>query len=230
MDHQFRNAALGGFNKQDVLDYLELVSKEHEQQLQALQEQLQQAKDQCGQLSAEAAQHDTQLEQLRQTNQQLLQKSAQFQEELRGCQDEKRQLQDQLDQARAEQKALQAQVDKLTPDAEAYAAVKERAAGVELDAHRRAQGVLDQAEDQAKQLHSQMEQWLSRVGREYADLRSQVDATVSHAAGELEKAGSILAQVTQELAQQDDALDELRQAFSQRGPVKVPAPMPIPED
>ena len=37
MDHPFRSAALGGFNRQDVLDYLEKMSAENAQRQQELQ-------------------------------------------------------------------------------------------------------------------------------------------------------------------------------------------------
>lgn len=230
MDHQFRNAAFGGFNKQDVLDYLELTSRENSQQMQALQDQLAQSQEQCRQLTEESARQAAQQEQLCQENQQLRQQAAQLQQELDGSLVQQEQLRTQLTQVQASCQALQEQVNKLLPDATAYAAVKERSAGVELDAHRRAQGVLDQAQDQAQQLHSQMEQWLGRMAREYGDLRSQVDATISHTAGELEKVGTMLEQITQCLARQDTALEQLEQAYTQRESVKVPAPMPISEE
>ena len=38
MDHQFRNATLGGFNKQDVLDYLTSSAEKTNQELQRQRE------------------------------------------------------------------------------------------------------------------------------------------------------------------------------------------------
>ena len=61
-----------------------------------------------------------------------------------------RQTQQALEESRREAEALREQVARLEPDAAAYAAVKDRSAGVELEAHRRAQGVLDQANSQAR--------------------------------------------------------------------------------
>ena len=40
MDHPFRSAALGGFNKQDVLSFLEEQAKQSAQAQQSLQQQL----------------------------------------------------------------------------------------------------------------------------------------------------------------------------------------------
>ena len=45
MDHPFRSAAFGGFNRQDVLTYLENLSREEQQQREALQQELDQARE-----------------------------------------------------------------------------------------------------------------------------------------------------------------------------------------
>ena len=230
MDHQFRNATLGGFNKQDVLDYLELIVKEHAAQTQSMQEQLDQALAQCSALNEQVSQQASLAQQLRQENQQLQQTNTQLQEQLNLAQADAGTLRTQLSQAEGERAALQQQVDKLLPDATAYTAVKDRTAGVELDAHRRAQGVLDQAQEEAAQVHNQMMQWLTKVNRQYSDLREQMDAAVSHAAAELEKAEALLTEVTTTMQAQDTALETLEQSFGKCEPLnKVPAPMPIPE-
>ena len=39
-DIQFRTAALGGFSKQDVLDYIEKANKEHAARMEQLQKEL----------------------------------------------------------------------------------------------------------------------------------------------------------------------------------------------
>ena len=39
MDHPFRGAAFGGFNRQDVLTYLENTAREAAQQREALEQQ-----------------------------------------------------------------------------------------------------------------------------------------------------------------------------------------------
>ena len=61
-------------------------------------------------------------------------------------------------------------------------------------------------------------------------LRSEVEATVSHAADKLEKAGKCLQQVSELLADQDMALEALSQAYDGTDPDKVPAPVPLNED
>jgi chromosome segregation ATPase len=230
MDHQFRNAALGGFNKQDVLDYLEQVSKENSQQQQALQQQLDEARERYTQLSDQTDAHLAQIQRLEGENQRLQQENGQLLTQLEDAKSQSNSLCAQISQAQADKRALQEQVDKLQPDAAAYAAVKERSAGVELDAHRRAQNVLDEANEQTRQLHRQTEQWLQNVRQEYESLRAQVESTVSHAAVQLEKAEASLQQVGELMEQQEIALDALGKDYTGAGQPKVAAPMPIPEE
>ena len=134
-----------------------------------------------------------------------------------------------LEELRRERDSLRRRVAELEPGAAAYTAVKERAAGVELEAHCRAQNVLNEADRQARELRRGMEQWLGRVQVEYDALRSEVESTVSHAADQLEKAGKCLEQVTALLADQDVALEELSRAYDSTDREKVPAPMPLTE-
>ena len=186
MDHPFRSAALGGFNRQDVLDYLEKTSAENAQRQQELQQNLEAAEEERRQLAAKTAEQ--------------------------------------------ERDGLKDRVAALEPEAAAYEAVKERTAGVELEAHCRAQNILDQANGQAKDLRRSMEQWMGRVEREYDALRSEVESTVSHAADQLEKANKCLDRMTALLSDQDVALEALSQAYDNTDPEKVPAPVPLNED
>ena len=68
------------------------------------------------------------------------------------------------------------------------------------------------------------------MAREYDGLCSQVEATVSHAASELEKAGVCLGQLTELMGSQDDALEGLRRAYDATDPGRPEAPMPIDEE
>lgn len=223
MDHPFRSATFGGFNRQDVLTYLESTSKENTQKLESLQQQLEEQR-----ASYEAALRD--LEALRQ-------QASQLEADLKQAQADRDEARRQLDQANAELSAVRtlqsqtardlesAQADaarwqqsaaQLEPDAQLYRAVKERTAGVELEAHRRAQAIQEEAQAQAQQLHRNMEQWLAKVSKEYDALRSQVEATVSHAAAQLDRAGQSLEQVTTLLGEQDMALESLTQAYVEK--------------
>lgn len=232
MEHQFRNAALGGFNKQDVLDYLELVARENREQLQSVQNELEQAREQYNALAEQESALKTQLAQLTQEKTALLQAAAKAQSELEQAQQNNVALQTKLDESSAERQKLQEQVEKLRPDAEAYIAVKERSAGVELDAHRRAQGVLDEAKAEAQQLRGQVQHWMGKVEEEYRALRGQIDAAMSGAAEELGRVETALDQISQCLSEQDDAFVQMEKAYGQYPLTKdkVPAPLPLIEE
>ena len=237
MDHQFRNAVFGGFNRQDVLDYLETLARENAQKRQELEQSIGRAEGERDELCAQKQALEEQKRALEGEKEELLRSVQRSQSELAALRTQlgereqtARQTQQALEESRREAEALREQVARLEPDAAAYAAVKDRSAGVELEAHRRAQGVLDQANSQARHLRQQMEQWMTRVGREYDALRTEVEATISHAADQLDKAGKCLEQVSALLSDQDVALEELSRAYDSTAPDKVPAPVPLEEE
>ena len=80
MDHPFRSAALGGFNRQDVLDYLEKTSAENAQRQQELQQKLEAAEEERRQLSAKTTEQEEQLAILRRDRDQLKEQLEQVQQ------------------------------------------------------------------------------------------------------------------------------------------------------
>ena len=80
MDHPFRSAALGGFNRQDVLDYLEKTSAENAQRQQELQQNLEAAEEERRQLAAKTAEQEEQLSILHRERDSLSQQLEQAQE------------------------------------------------------------------------------------------------------------------------------------------------------
>jgi len=212
MDHQFRSAAFGGFNRQDVLDYLESYAQANQQQLQGLQDQLDEARQELDKAEAQKQELLAFQEQARELRTQLDEANSKIQE-----------LSQALEESQALARELDQRVARLEPDAMAYAAVKERSAGVELDAHRRAQNVLDEAGAQARLIRQQTYQWLGHMSQEYGALRRQLDATLSNAGAQLE-------QISQSLDKQDGAFDLLREAYAKTDPDRKPAPTPLAED
>ena len=230
MDHPFRSAAVGGFNRQDVLDYLEKTAAENAQKQQELEKQLEQQKQELEQLrrrSGELEEREAIFSRERESMSRELEQTKGVLQDIR--QREKAQSEE-LTQLRQERDRLRARVAALEPDAAAYAAVKDRTAGMELQAHCRAHAVQEQADQQARQVRRQMEQWLRQVQQEYEQLRSQVESTVSHAAGELDKVGKCLQRVNELMEQQEVALEALSQAYAETDRERVNAPMPIPEE
>ena len=152
--------------------------------------------------------------------------------------------------ARAERDKVQAKLDGALPDAQAYAQIKERAAGVELDAHRRAQSVQDKAERDAERVRRQLEQWLDRnistvrfelpstsQGELYRGYRSSsskgtriTSSNTSISASELDRVRAGLNRITQMVDAQEGALEGIAKVYSETAGPKIEAPMPIPEE
>ena len=190
MDNQFRNAAFGGFNRQDVMDYLERSAKEHAEALEQLRSLLDAAQKERDQLAAQVQA----LTEERDSCQSTAQQTAAMAEQLPGLQEENG--------------LLKERVAQLEPDAAAYAAIKERMAGMELDAHRRAQEIVDQAREQSDELLRQTQKWLVDVRGQYDELRGVVEGTVSRAAGELDRMRQSLGNISLCIDRQGNAMDQ----------------------
>lgn len=171
---RFRGA-LAGFNRRDVTRYIEQSAAAHSRQVAGLEERLDQAererdnalreldglRSERGDLAAEEARVRSSLEE-----------STRTLAKLRG---ELTQTETKLGVARAELERLQAKVAQLAPMAERYEQLKDRVATVELDAHRKAQATLDEAQGQADALRAEARQWLGRTLEEYDGLRAAMD-------------------------------------------------------
>ena len=236
MEHPFRSAAIGGFNKQDVLDFLEAQAKQTAQAQQELQGRLEESERQGENLRRELDEANRQLEAVRraleeanQAREELAGQLERANEAASGSRQEASRLAGELEQARRERDEMRAQRDAVWPDAQAYIELKERTAGVELEAHRRAQAIQAKAEEDAQKARRQVEQWLKRMGREYDALCTQVETTVSHAASELEKAGAGLERLNELMSGQGTALEGVRRAYDETNLGRPEAPMPIDE-
>ena len=209
---------------------MENTAKEHEAKQQELHSQLEQAQDEVARQSGELTVRQNELVRLQQDNETLKAQLEQANLALSSVRTESSQRAGELDRLRRELDEARTKIAALEPDAMTYAAIKERTAGVELEAHRRAQAIQNEAEEQARSLRRQMEQWMQRVEREYDNLRVQVESAVTHAADQLARAGRSLDQVNTLMSEQNTALEAMEEAYAATNPEKVAAPMPIPEE
>ena len=224
----FRTAVVGGFNRQDVLNYIESSSRQHKERLAELRKE------------ADAARKDG--EAAREENQTLRERTAALEqevEELRSlltgtttkrdtAQTALSQLQSEAEAMRKELTVLREKCAQWAKGAQAYADLKDRTATIELEARRRAQAIEDQAAQRARLVHAETEQLLSQVQAGYARLREDVGATLSHASGELGRVDKALSQVLTEFSEHDAALERLLASCREVPPKKeVPDPLPL---
>lgn len=226
MDHPFRNAAVGGFNRQDVLDYLEKTAAENTQKQQELEKQLEQQTQELEQLRARVSELEEREAIFHRERENLTRELEQTKTVLQDSREREAAQGEELGQVRQERDRLRSRVAALEPDAAAYAAVKDRTAGMELQAHCRAHAVQEQADSQVRQVRRQMEQWLRQMQQQYDELRSQVESTVSHAADELGKAGKCLDQINRLLGDQEVVLEGISQDYHESDPDQASAPTP----
>lgn len=112
-----------------------------------------------------------------------------------------------LAHAEEELRTLRGQQEALAADADAFHAVKERVAGIELEAHQRAQDVEDEARRHAEEARQGVERWLGAVRREYHTLHAAMDAAVERTRQELSAIGEDARQIAERFAAGEDALD-----------------------
>lgn len=220
-DHQFRNSMFGGFNRQDVLDFLTSSAEKTNEELnrrqasfEALEKEHKDCLQRSEQLSEQLEQTGREREEYKHQAEQLTLELARVSAADQNKAAELETLRAQLACAQEELEQLRAQVGKLAPDAEAYVAIKERTAGMELEAHRRAQSVEARARIMAGDLQRQMEQWMAKVEQQYGQLKQEVEASVEQANAQLLAAGGSLSRVTALLDEQQGALRQVSENYA----------------
>lgn len=183
MEMTFRSATFGGFNRQDVTDYITKTAKETSEQIAALErerDQLQtelaakvdleqeaaQLREQCTQLQADTAMKASEIETLK--------------------------------RRAAERDDLAKRVDELEGQAEEYCDLKQHIAGIELDAHRRADQLLEEsrrkaddivakANEDAVRIRRQAEEMMQALCQQYEEQVRAFEVAAGHVTGELRK-------------------------------------------
>ena len=217
---QVRTATFGGFQKQDVMDYLERSAKEHAEKLAALQKELAQEKlDRAGETeraSALAQEVSTLTEENRRLTSQLAEKADQL---LRaeGEREDLRALNDQLKD----------QLDKVLPAATAYEAVKDRTAGIELEAHGRAQAIEREGRERAQRHQEQVKEWFAKTRQAYDRLRTDLTAAAAQLTQELDRADRGIQELTAGLSDRDAALDAIQSQIEALDSAQPPQPLPL---
>ena len=225
----FRTAVVGGFNRQDVLNYIESTARESRDRAAALQKELdgvrkekEAAEQDRAALQKQVAALQKEAEGLRRT---VAEKSAALDTAQTAL------VREQADAAtlREELGALKARSGQWESGARAYDELKDRTATIELEARQRARAIEHDAEEKAKKVRTAAEQILYKVQAGYGRLRGDVDATISHASGELGRVDKALEQVRAEFAEHDAALEKLLRSCRECASHKAPEPLPLDE-
>ena len=166
-NYAFKSVAFGGFDKQDVIHYIEQTAKE----AAAVQERLQKENED---LQTEADSLRTQV----------------------------RELQTRLETETALREQAHAELERLRPEAEAYAQFRDRVGDIECDAHKRA------AELEASTT-ARLRRTVELFRAQYVTLMSSFESTASHVTAELRKVEVNLSQLPRAMDQAGTELNEL---------------------
>ena len=207
---QLFRTALFGFNRTDVQEYLEQAAGAHRKEYAQLRGQLEEAQERVAEL--EAALSGARSERSGAVAEEakvraLLEESTCALSKLRG---ELSQTESKLAVARKELERLKEQMGDLKPMAENYAQLKERVATVELDAHRKAQGTVDEARAEAERIRADTRAWLDGVLEQYGRLRRGMDTLLAQA------------RAMEETAAQAEVLDETVRDLRKLGGLEQP--------
>lgn len=183
MEMTFRNAAFGGFNRQDVTEYIANTAKENEERVAALEQELEQLRS----AQQERDSLEEEVNDLRSRVQEL-------EETLKGKDTELKSLHTVAE----ENKALSSELDQYRSQAAEYQNMKQHIAGIELDAHKRADQIVGNAEKKAKEIvdaaNAKADEIQRKTGeavqelhRQCGELNNAFEVARGHISGELRK-------------------------------------------
>ena len=217
---QFRTATFGGFSRQDVQDYIDRANREHTQQMEQLTQELAQA-------VSERDKYRERAESVESRNVELSSKVQTLTTQLEEARQERQARESELANLRARVGELEARLEKVEHAASAYERIKDRTAGIELEAHCRAQEVRQEAEEKIRRAHTEVEQWLHKVNAGYDLLRSDMGGAITRTGQELDRLRQLLEQLSAHFDTQDEHLRKLSQdCVSDFTP---PTPLPLEE-
>jgi DNA repair exonuclease SbcCD ATPase subunit len=193
-NYPIKSVTFGGFDKQDVIRYIEQSASEAADARKALQAENDALRQQIDTLHQEAAAQAEELSTL----------CAQLETQKAQCD----QLKAELAAATARQEELEAlkpleeEVARLRPDAEAYAQFRERLGAIECDGRKR-------ADDLEISTAAQLQKTVELFRNQYETLMSTFEAAASHVTGELRKVEVNLAQLPRVMDQSGAELETL---------------------
>lgn len=190
-NYTFKSVAFGGFDKQDVIHYIEQTSKEAAENLEKLRQERDSLQTEAESLRSQVRELQTRLE-----AESSLREQAQSQLEAEQT------ARHELEAGRDEAQRLRAELEKLRPEAESYAQFRDRVGDIECDAHKRA------AELEADTL-AKLRRTVELFRSQYVTLMSTFESTASHVTAELRKVEVNMTQLPRAMDQAGTELNEL---------------------
>lgn len=199
---QFRSTAFGGFHRQDVLNYLERITRENQARTEELTKELEEA--QCARAQAEADCKSAQ----EQAEQDASSRQA-MEEELSQTKKALEETTVALTEAQAQVEGLTAQVNGLEPEAASWRQIKDEAGSIEVSAHERAQITVQTARAQAAEIRAEGIRWILEIQDRCDRLKRELRASVMAAETELDTVRDAFARAQEDMEGIQSALSDL---------------------
>ena len=195
MDHySIKSVTFGGFDKQDVIRYIEQTAEAANNAQKELQTQNDALRAEKDALQAEVSALADELASLRSQMESLSSDHTRLQESLSRESVQRQELE--------VLKSAAAEADRLRPDAEAYAQFRERIGGIECEARKR-------AADLELATVLQLRKSVDFFREQYQTLMNTFETTASHVNSELRKVEVNLTQLPRAMDQSGTELNEL---------------------
>ena len=156
MSTSFKTSMFGGFDRSDVIAYIEKTGREHEERVAALE-----------------AENET----LRKENQTLENTQRVTQAQLLKMRDNEetcRRLRRQLADAEARNQELEQRCAQLKVQADEYESLKDHVAQIEISAHRRTEQFREEAVTKLRQLAARQREWCRTAQADYEQMNCQL--------------------------------------------------------
>lgn len=226
-ENRFRTVAFGGFHKQDVLNYITSASKDYQDQSVDLKKQAEAALKERDELAAKYETAETARKKYAADCERYSTTLTERTDALTRAELLLAELKASLEETSARLAQLEERLPQLEADAEAYAALKDHTATIELEAHRKAQETVDQAQAQSAKIRNELDGWLRRVQSTYQHLRTDMAAAVNQLSGELERGVKALNEIPETFRQHDETLSVLMESERASAGPKAPEPLPL---
>ena len=196
-NNTFKTVTFGGFDKQDVIRYIEQTAQENAAVLARAEEEKQALEQETAQLQDKLNDAAEQLRRAKEEN-----------EALRSAAAGKERAEAELAELRTESERLRAQLAELQPLAEEYQKVKSQIGAIECEARKR-------ANDLEEETVARLNRTLSLCRAQYEALTSTFETASSHVTAELRKIEVGMMQMPRAMDQLGSDLTELETQLNQ---------------
>ena len=186
-DKKFRSSLFGGFNRDDVVKYIEKASEK----------------------TAEYRADSVKYHELVLSNNKLLDEFNELKAEFERLSAEADALRSDLRDSQAEVEELRGRLEPAEASAAEYEATKERLAAIELDAAKRAAEIERDAKEKAAAVSEKCARGLEKLKSEYVSASEDAESTAAHLLSEAERISRRLTTLSAMLADSADAFSGL---------------------